>query len=36
MTTLDATEARTRLRSLIDEAAHTHRPNAAPTGVPSA
>ena len=26
MTTLDATEARTRLHSLIDEAAQTHRP----------
>ena len=26
MTTLDATEARTRLHSLIDEAAQTHQP----------
>lgn len=26
MTTLDAMEARTRLHSLIDEAAQTHRP----------
>ena len=26
MTTLDATEARTRLHSLIDEATQTHRP----------
>ena len=26
MTTLDAAEARTRLHSLIDEAAQTHRP----------
>ena len=26
MTTLDATEARTRLYSLIDESAQTHRP----------